>query len=39
MELADWARTKRVVISKKEILMDYVSELCDFAKMVFEKFM
>jgi len=39
MEPADWARTEGVVIPKKEILMDYVSKSCDFAKMIFERLM
>jgi len=39
MEPADWARTEGVVIPKKEFLMDYVSKLCDFAKMIFERLM
>jgi len=28
-----------VVIPKKEILMDYVSKSCDFAKKIFERLM
>jgi len=39
MEPAGWARTEGVVIPKKEILMDYVSKSCDFAKMIFERLM
>jgi len=39
MEPVDWARTEGVVVPKKEILMDYVSKSCDFAKMDFERVM
>jgi len=39
MGLAEWARTEGVGKPKKEILMDYVSGSCDFAKMIFERLM
>jgi len=39
MGVGEWGGTEGVGNPKKEILMDYVSKSCEFAKMIFERLM